>query len=520
MINILFTAQSVGLDIFHRILLEISQRLEIDKVGFYVAQSMYYSRFLKKHPGLESDCKIVKEWQIVEEARKASADSDIIRAYEKEIGNPTLWEPLVCDRRVYLGRQCKVKQDYRPSFSHDMMLSILQVAMKKLEKLLDEVSPDVVLSLDPVTFGDYLLYLFCTSRNIPMLFLRTTKIRNYVEFNEGIFGCSPHIQKVFDQYESGSASDQWLEQAVEYLRQAQNEDIRYEGMILIPSKRSKKKLKNNPLNAVAKAVKAETEYLVRHRRDHCIPGILWPFIYRKFVSPLKAKTQHFRYSKHYIGQNRLDSIDFAFYPLQSEPEISSLVWGKSYMNHIETIRNVARSLPVGMKLVVKEHPRALGYRSGGYYGKILQIPNVLFAEPDQEVTHLIRKSKIVIAIATFVAFEAVVQRVPSVMLGGPRPFTILPDSMIRYVHSMNDLAAEIGDLMENYEYKESSLVNYIAATMKGSVPVDYFTVLLKKKERYGDQGIDRFDEEIEKLAKYAISRITECLSGKREESCV
>jgi hypothetical protein len=56
--------------------------------------------------------------------------------------------------------------------------------------------------------------------------------------------------------------------------------------------------------------------------------------------------------------------------------------------------------------------------------------------------------------------------------------------------------------------------------MKGSVPIDYFTVLLKKKERYGDKGIDRFDEEIEKLADYTINRITECLNSQRQSSCV
>jgi hypothetical protein len=519
--NILFTAQSEGLKIFHEVLERIRGPLGINKAGFYVAQSMYYHRFVKLHPEFESNHTVAKEWRIVEESKERKPNLDNIRSYEKAIGNPTLWEPLICDRRIYLGKQCKVKQDYRPRYSHEQMLCILEVALERLEQLLDNVAPDIVVSLDPVTFGDYLLYLFCRARGIPILFFRTTKIENYVEFNEGIYGCSDHVYTLFQEYEKeDTLEDEWIRRAQAYLAGVKKDDIRYEGMILIPSERKKGTSKRRLVDSLVRGLRTESEYFLKYRKDHGIPGLLKPFLYGKLVSPFKAGVHNWKYSKHYISQDQLDSIDFAFYPLQSEPEISSLIWGKSYMNHIETIRNVARSLPVGMKLLVKEHPRALGYRSYGYYRKILEIPNVLLACPDQEVQPIIQRSKLVISVATFVAFEAVIKHIPSVMLGGPRPFCVLPDSMIRYVHSVNDLAVEIADLMENYEYKERSLVRYIAATMRGSVPIDYFTVLLKKKERYGDQGIDRFDEEIEKLAQYAICRITDCLSGKRQSSCV
>ena len=519
--NILFTAQSEGLKIFHHVLERIREPLAIDKTGFYVAQSMYYRRFIKQHPEFESKHAIEKEWRIVEESKKRKPNTDNVRSYEKTIGNPTLWEPLVCDRRVYLGKLCKVKQDYRPRYSHEQMLSILEVALERLEQLLGNVEPDIVLSLDPVTFGDYLLFLFCRARGIPIFFFRTTKIENYVEFNDGIFGCSEHIYRLFREYENqDTLQDEWIEHAQAYLQGVGKNDIRYEGMILIPSKQKKGKPKRALVSSLVRGLRTESEYLLKCRKDHGVPGLLTPFLYRKLISPFRAGVHNWKYSRHYISQDRLDSIDFAFYPLQSEPEISSLIWGKSYMNHIETIRNVARSIPVGMKLLVKEHPRALGYRSFGYYRKILEIPNVLLACPDQEVQPIIERSKLVISIATFVAFEAAIKRIPSIMLGGPRPFSILPDSMIRYVHSINDLAVEIADLMENYEYKEGPLVRYIAATMRGSVPIDYFTVLLQKKGRYGDQGIDRFDEEIEKLAKYTISRITDCLSDKRQSTCV
>ena len=509
--NILFSTQSTGLKVFYQLLNKIKEPLGITKAGFYASQSMYYSQFTKQHPELESKYAVVKEWEIAAESRKLKPDLNKIRAYEKAIGNPTLWEPIICDRRVYLGRLCKVKQDYHPSFSHEQMLSLLQVTLEKLEQLLETIQPDIVLSLDPVTLGDYILYLFCRARDIPMFFLRTTKIENRIEFNEGIFGCSPHIYRTYEEYENLAVEDQWIKQAREYLQGASKNDVRYEGMIFIPSKRKTQKPKTSFIKSLVKSLKMEIIYLLKHRNDHSIPDRFTSLIYKKLISPFKAKIHHWRYSKYYVSQDQLDSINFAFYPLQSEPEISSLIWGKSYMNHIETARNVARSLPVGMKLLVKEHPRALGYRSLSYYKKLLEIPNLVLAHPDQEVRTIIQKSQVVISLATFVGFEAVILQKPSLMLGGPRPFCILPDSMIRYVHSMNDLASEIADLVENYEYKERPLINYIASTMKGSVSVDYFTTILKKKGRHVDSETDDFGKELEKLAIYTTNRINESL---------
>lgn len=519
--NVIFAAQGVGLKIFHNLLKQIRTPLNIKDVGCYVAHSMFYDKFVKEHPDVEYDYILVKEWEIIKKSRLTKPDLNKIKEYEKIIGNPTLWEPLICDRRIYLGKMCTARQDYRPSFTHEEMLSILQVALERLEGLLSRVKPNVILSLDPVNFGEYLLYLFAAYKGIPMLFFRSTKIKNYVAFDEGIFGCSPHIHKLFQEYKRGDFSDQWKKEANNYLDKTEKEDIRYEGMIPIPSKKKGSRPKNNYAFTLMRGIKSEIDYLLWYRNDISVRGIWGPFFYKRFIFPFKAKLYNWRYGSGYVTMDQLEMIDYAFYPLQSEPEIASLIWGKSYMNQIETIRNIARSLPVGTKLLVKEHPRSLGYRSSRYYKKILEIPNVLLIHPDTEVRPIIKNARIVITIAGFVAFEAVIYRVPAIMLGGPRPFCILPDSMIRYVNSINDLAFKIEDLMKNYEYKRKHLVDYIAAMMRGSVAVDFFTVLLSKKGRYEGDGSGKFEKEIEKMGAYTVKRVKEVLehSSLAEHGC-
>jgi len=508
-LNILFTTQSSGVKIFYHLLQKIEKDIKINKTGFYVAHSQYYGEFISEHPDFTKNYNIVKEWEIIEDSKKIDPDLSIIKKYENQIGDPTLWNVLISDRRIYLGNRATFKQDYKPSFTHDHMLSILQVALQKIDHLLNTIKPDIILSLDPVTFGDYLFYLFAKKRKIPMLFLKTTKIKNYIEFNSGIFGCSSNIYKQYKQYEKNNHSDQWVNEAKEYIKTIENKNIRHEGMILIPSQRAKVTKNKNEILLLPKKITKKIKYYFYYKNDHHIPNQFNTFFNRGLLKPLKVLYHNFRLSKDYIYIKGHEKINYAFFPLQSEPEISSLIWGKAYMNQIETIRNIARSLPVGMKLIIKEHPRAIGYRSYGYYKKILEIPNVILAHPNQEVRPIIQKSTIVITISGFVAFEAVLYKKPSLMLGGPRPFSILPDSMICYNNNINELCNEIVSLIKNYKYKEDSLINYIAATMKCSTQIDYFTTLLKKKARYGDKGINEFEEEIEKLAIYTDKRIKE-----------
>lgn len=515
--NVIFVTQTAGLNLFYSLMKKLENPLSFDKVGFYVAESMYYDSFCKKYPDFESGTyNILKEWIITREAKHEKPDIDLITRYEKAIGNPTLWGPLVCDRRIYLGRRCKQRQDYHPRFTHDEMLNILQVALVNIERQFEEVQPDIVFSLVPVTFGDYLYYLFAKAKEIPILFIATTKIKNYVSLFSDIFGCPQHILEGYRQYEAGQYHDNWLAEAEEYIQSVRSEHVRYEGMILLSGKAGKQPGKfKNLFSGMSKLLKREFNYIFgEYKQDNHIPGIFMPILYSKFLSPLKGKYINASLSKHYLSETDLRSINYVFYPLHSEPEIALTIHGKPYQNQIEVIRNISQNIPVGMKLVVKEHPRSIGYRPRGYYRKILEIPNVLLSNPYLESKVLVQNAEIVVTVSGFVGFEAIMFQKPIITLGY-RPFNMLPDSIIRQVKDLNRLGIEIKDLMENYEYIEKSVINYVAATIRESVPVDFYSKLLGKKKRYGgdkdEEGYEHLYDlpDLELLAKYTIQRIKE-----------
>jgi len=520
--NILFSTQTEGIKLFYSLLEQLRQDIDITTAGFYVAHRMSFERFAAEHPDIQSNYSIVKEWEIVRAAKTVVPDMEKINRCEREIGDPTLWNALVCDRRMYMGRRCKQRQDYTPLFSHEQMLCILHVTIEKIEQLFREVKPDVVLSLDPVTFGDYFLYLFARARGIPTLFFRATKIKNYIELSDCVYGASNHVRSLVKNRASMSEEDEYEQKAREYILEAKNNHIRYEGMILNPTcELNTQHASQNILSSIGAVMKDCYSHSVRYRSDHHQPGIITPLVYSKLITPLKRVDFNMRFRRAFVSPESLSTVRYAFYPLQSEPEIATLIWARPFMNQIETIRTIALSLPVGMKLVVKEHPRALGYRTHNYYHKLLEIPNVLLAHPHSEVRPFIEQSELVISLSTFVAFEAVLYHKPSIMLGGPRPFCqMLPESMIRFMPNLYELGAAIIDIQKQYNYDQKSLENYIAATMQGSVAVDYYTILLHKQKRFSESKHESYKDEIKKLVSYTVQRIHDVINTNTSEESV
>ncbi len=108
---------------------------------------------------------------------------------------------------------------------------------------------------------------------------------------------------------------------------------------------------------------------------------------------------------------------FVFYPLHYEPEATTLVHGSFFENQVETIRNLARSMPIGWDLVVKEHFYMRGLRRLGVYHQLRRIPNVRLVPFSVPTNSLIQDAQVVAVIASTVGLEASLIGKPVVMFG-------------------------------------------------------------------------------------------------------
>lgn len=518
--NILFTTQGKTLMLFYNLLQELRAKTEIDKVGFYMADSRYYDIFEKQHPEISSGkYELLKEWEIIEQSEQITPDIDRLRAYERMFGDPVLWNAILADRRIYFGKRMTLEQDYPSRFSHDKMLAILQKGVEEIEKLFDRVQPDVVIGFICVTIGEYLAYLVARSRNIPYLNLRPTRIKNYFFASERLFEPSKKIEGTYHQMLTEGVPENLRQEALLHLSEVRKTHAMYEGVVLPPAKNATSgsgikfvRELGYPVLSLGRLMKEFYNYNYgKYRHDSHYWGSFYKTWFEKIKKPARIRYIDYSLGRRYIDESKLSMLDFVFYPMHKEPEVSLLVFGRPYLNQIEVVRNIARSLPVGMKLVVKEHPGAVGYRPLSYYKKLISIPNVLIVYPGMESRKLVQSAKMVAVISGSVGLEALMMKKPVIYFGN-LPFCILPDSMIRHVKDPDNLAWGITDLIKNHKHDEQALIAYISAVIKSSVQVDFYSVLLARKGVYNPDldSVDietEYTEQMERLSAYILDQV-------------
>ena len=519
--NTLFMTQGSGLEMFYDVMQAMNESSKLNRVGFYVTDSRFYNKFVQKNSQFESESfYLLKEWEIVRDSRDIKPDTELLEAYEKEIGRPFLWNAIVADRRIYFGRKYAYAQDYTPRYKHEQMLAILQVGLKRMESLFDTMRPDCVILFQCITIGEYLSYLFACARDIPILNLRPTRIRNYIYAGESVLEPSEQLRRKYEKLSKHGIKSSLKSEAINFLNEVRSTHAKYEGVVPVSNKppvtaNSRRKRWNlSQIKRLVEQLKEEYRYRFgQFQYDNHFSGYIGPYVARKVVRPFRARVMEKKFSRLYVKPDELPNLNYAFFPLHTEPEVTMLVYSKTCLNQIEVARLISHNLPVGMKLVVKEHPWAVGKRPISYYKKLLEIPNILLADSSLKSRDLVSDARIITVIAGSIGFEGLMLKKPVIVLG-KAPYNFLPSSMIRHVDKPGQLGDDIRDILENYEYNEKALLSYISAIINESVPVDLYTMFLGRKGVYrpedkGDSQQDHKDErknQIELLARYLVCR--------------
>lgn len=113
---------------------------------------------------------------------------------------------------------------------------------------------------------------------------------------------------------------------------------------------------------------------------------------------------------------------YIFYTLHVEPEASTMVLSPYLNNQIYIIETIAKSLPSGVSLVVKEHNPMFGKRPSGFYKKIVSFPKTYISDPSIPSLDLIKSAISVIGITSTSVLEAAFLDKPSFCLSN-LPFT-------------------------------------------------------------------------------------------------
>lgn len=495
--NIMFLCMGRMLDVYYDSSLEISSKLGINST-FYISDRKHFSKFQTQKPNFESTNTFLSEWSITDKVSNHFNIEELNRIENKYFNDNSIWEPLVADRRVFMGNLCKYTQDYKPSYSYEEMMSLMIEGIQSIENFLDLHKPNIIIGFTIATFGEYLIALIAKERGIKFIQLRHSKIKNYYTFSSDLH---EKYEKIRENYSSKDSVDAHKNIIDNYIEDIKKKGMVYEGTIDY-SGSFVKALIQYPKYFIFSLIN-DIKYLRTPKDNHYRASLTKIFFYDKFFRFLRNSYQTKILKKYYLQEKSLTELNYVFFPLHAEPEIAISIFSMHYQNQIEVIRNISLSLPANFKLIVKEHPRNIGRRKTTYYKKILQIPNVNLVDPGVNPSYIISHSKLVIVLSGFLAFEALMAKIPVISLGSAM-YNMLPKTLINHVDNIKNLRKELIFSLNNFSYNEITVKKYLDAIISNSERLDLYTVLLKK---IGRSGGSNFSDELYKKNILALTSL-------------
>ena len=510
--NAIFVSQSGSIKMFHDLAIKLKSQFNLCDIGMVVSHRRSVNEFIKNHQDNSLNTfNVLKEWEITNNYKNISPNINILESYCRKLNVTNFWDAIVADRRLMQNIKATYFQNYSTPYTHTELLQILQASLEQVEKLFDKTKPDFVVSFICVTLIEYLVHLFAKSRNIPILNIRTTRIEDFMVFGNDIQEPAARIKNQYFALEKQQPDAELENEATEIYEKLKNGIFQYEGagvntrfpVTHIISKYISKFFKTPKIFSF---IYTDISIKLGKLKDKHDPGIIVPLLFNLFYKPSIKRLIHWNLRSKYINQTDLNHHNYAFFPLHLEPEVALLVYGRYHTNQIEVIRHIATSLPVGMELFVKDHPKSMGRRKLSYYQKILEIPNCRLINPYITTDPIIKNSQLVITIGGSAGWESVIKEVPVIVLGNSA-YEFLPDTMVRKLHSFNNLSDTIHQLISEYTHDKESILRYLMAVVSESQRLNFYSTLLNR------QGVatgsarnlscnDDWDDQISLLARY------------------
>lgn len=384
--------------------------------------------------------KYQKIWHLPDHIGKTLTNPDIgyLESFEKKYGI-NLWSIAYEEREFY-----KFNKFYK--FRAEEVLSLLEEECKFFESVLDEVQPSFLSIFMTNNHYQELLCRLCKAKGIRILMLGPARFGNRLMISEegavldrdlavkpasANFKTFEELHQYMKEFDTTREMNEWIKLSFdEHPRQ------RYFALLkFLFSRRTPNYSKNytNYGKTRLKVIKTKVGTLFAKKTR------------MSFIN--KRLTRHIR------------DEPFIYFPLHMEPERVLLIGAPFYSDQRSVITNIAKSIPIGYKLYIKEHPimRIVGWRETSFYKEIMELPNVVLLHPSVSHEELIQKSSLVITIAGTTGQEAAFYNKPSIVMTDQQ-YSHLPS--VTLIKSIDELPQVI-PLALSKRIDPSSLGEYV-----------------------------------------------------------
>lgn len=420
-------------------------------------------------------------------------DLEYLKELELEVGIPTLWQYINADRVVRSGQLVREYPYDKRTLSYEDMLRLVQVYAKTINKFLDAEKPDFLFGPPVGSLGTLLLSHIATKRGIKTLYITVSGIDPITcvsEENNRLSG----VEELFRRHKGMPiANVPSYAEAKKYIERFRAKPQTYSSVNEHERFRSIGRAQQLSFLRPAyflRSVRWFGEMIsmwVRNPRLRKDYTTIQPWWYVWDRIKRKVRTM-------YGFEDLYDAFDpnasFAFLGLHYVPELALLVHAPFAQNEIENARNVAQSLPVGMKLYIKEHPHMVNFRPRSFYKELKQIPNVVLLSPHIRALEIIPHAALVVTITGMIGFEASLLSKPVIVMGN-----VLYDvlSGVGRMHAPDELPALVAKQLTRPPTEDEELIRFVAAIFEDGIRVDiYYLWSLESDREKIRKGIREF----------------------------
>lgn len=361
----------------------------------------------------------------------ADAQAVLETARQNEARYSILMMDLIQNDR-HLGRGFMVGGPYHPrsrmSQQADYLrgLRLANEALAYFEQFFHRASPDVILSKGVGDVVGKAWAVVARAHGIPVRFLTASRVEDWYYWAENEFQETSRLPKAFAAVEpDGVFEGRWRLHA--------DTTMLHERM-----------KRNRTLSA---SVRGMLLFSLRHaygrlRGYDKAQGYFWKdtlYYQYRIWADFKQLSRLTRHRPEEPG-----ALPYVFFPLHIEPEMALATLSPEFHHQTAVIVQVAKNLPAGVRLVVKEHLTAVGRRPIGFYRQLAEIPNVVLVPPEVKATAVIERALGVVVLTGTAGLEAAVMGTPVVTFSLHNLYNILPHvTIIRDWTVLRQVLAEV-----------------------------------------------------------------------------
>ena len=290
-------------------------------------------------------------------------------------------------------------------FSRDEILKILELECKLFENVLESSTPDFLITGVTDQHRSNLLERMCRSKGITVLMLETSRLGYRSTISE-----EANEIDYFDSMKSNNEKITFSQLRENIKKFNRYEQVKTRGKGVSFSE----KMKSSSywmVNTFDKEYRMGYDHFGMSRFN-VITDRLSSFLKRSYRESYIDKT----------FQRKIKDEKFVYFPLSVEPERTLSISAPFYMNQLEIVKHIAKSIPVvpvDFKLYVKEHygMKYRFWRPISYYKQIMNLPNVVLIHPSLTNDELLKKCSIASTVTGTTGLEAGYYGKPSIIFG-------------------------------------------------------------------------------------------------------